>query len=123
MSDFEWTKNRELAALSLARGERVADAADKAGVAERTVYRWQNEPDFAQEVDRLSLMVEVASRAHRLRLANRVIRQMVREDGAIPTNKDILDWLKYAQSETDGVKLDMLKLLDAYRNPGGEEAG
>lgn len=116
MSDFEWTKNREIAALSLARGELVAVAADMAGVSERTVYRWQNEPEFTEEVDRLTLMVEIASRAHRLRIANRVIRQFVKEGETIPTAKDILDWLKYAQGETDGVKLDMTALVNAYRN-------
>ena len=26
------------------------------------------------------------------------------------SNKDILDWLKFAQSETDGVKLDLTSL-------------
>lgn len=116
MSDFEWTKNREEAALSLARGESFAETADIAGVAERTVYRWMNVPEFSEEVDRLSLMVEVASRAHRLRLANRVIRQFIKDNEIVLTNKDILDWLKYAQGETDGVKLDMAALLDAYRN-------
>lgn len=121
MSDFEWTKNREIAALSLARGELVAVAADMAGVSERTVYRWQNEPEFSEEVDRLTLMVEIASRAHRLRIANRVIRQFVKEGETIPTAKDILDWLKYAQGETDGVKLDMAALLDAYRNEIGND--
>lgn len=92
-----------------------------AGVAERTVYRWQNEPEFTEEVDRLTLMVEIASRAHRLRIANRVIRQFVKEGEAIPTNKDLLEWLKYAQGETDGVKLDMAALIDAYRNELSKE--
>lgn len=120
MSDFEWTKSRETAALSLARGDIVAVAADMAGVSERTVYRWQNEPEFAEEVDRLTLMVEIASRAHRLRIANRVIRQFVKDEEPIPTAKDLLDWLKYAQGETDGVKLDMAALIDAYRDKTAE---
>lgn len=120
MSEFEWTQNKEAAALSLARGDSFAQAADTAGVAERTVYRWMNVPEFSEEVDRLTLMVDIASRAHRLRLANRVIRQFVREGEAIPTNKDLLEWLKYAQGETDGVKLDMAGLLDAYRSQNTE---
>lgn len=116
MSDFEWTKKREIAALSLAKGDTFAAAADMAGVAERTVYRWMNAPEFAQEVDRLSLMIEVASRAHRLRIANRVIRQRVRDGEYIVSEKDILDWLKYAQGETDGVKLDLMRLIDESRD-------
>lgn len=114
VSAFEWTKKRETAALTLARGGTYAEAADIIRVSERTVYRWMNVPEFAQEVDRLSLMIEVANRAHRLRIANRVIRQMVRDGEAIPTTKDLLDWLKYAQGETDGVKLDLVNLLDGY---------
>jgi hypothetical protein len=65
-------------------------------------------------------MIEVANRAHRLRIANRVIRQMVKDEETIPTSKDLLDWLKYAQGETDGVKLDLMSLLNAYRD---ERAG
>lgn len=93
-----------------------------AGVAERTVRRWLDVPEFSEEVDRLSLMIEVASRAYRLRIVNRVIRQMVREGEVIPTAKDILDWLKYAQGETDGVKLgladEIRKLLDERHDEG-----
>jgi hypothetical protein len=43
----------------------------------------------------------------------RVVKQKVRaETGEIITDKDILDWIKYVQSETDGVKLDLSKLLE-----------
>jgi hypothetical protein len=96
--------------MSLAKGEPYRVASDTAGVSLRTVFRWMNYPEFSREVDRLSLMVETASRAHRLRLVNRVIRQMVRDGEPIETNKDLLDWLKYAASETDGLKLDLLNL-------------
>jgi len=39
----------------------------------------------------------------------RVVRQKVREDGTPETEKDLLDWLKYAQSETTGIKLGFSK--------------
>lgn len=120
IAGFEWTPKKESAALSLASGDTQTDAAAKAGVAVRTLRYWLNEPEFSEEVDRLTLMVDIASRAHRLRIANRVIRQFVKEGEAIPTNKDLLDWLKYAQGETDGVKLDMAGLLDAYRSQNTE---
>ena len=45
-----------------------------------------------------------------------MIRQFVKDGEPIPTSKDLLEWLKYAQGETDGVKLDMAMLLEAYRN-------
>jgi hypothetical protein len=111
-SAFEWTAKKETAAISLAKGETQKQAAELAGVTDRAIRKWLAVPEFSEEVDRLSLMIEVASRAHRLRIANRVIRQMVREGETIPTAKDLLDWLKYAQGETDGVKLDLMKLLD-----------
>ena len=116
ISVFEWTTKREMAAVSLARGETQAEAAEIAGVTDRTIRSWLAVPEFSQEVDRLSLMIDIASRAHRLRLANRVIRQMVRDGETIPTQKDLLDWLKYAQGETDGVVLDLAGLLNAYRD-------
>ena len=39
----------------------------------------------------------------------RVVRQKVRADGTPETEKDLLDWLKYAQSETTGIKLGFSK--------------
>lgn len=72
-------------------------------------------PDFAAEVDRLSLMVGVANRAARLRLAMRVVRDKTKSE-APATDKDLLDWLKFAQSETDGIKLDLTKLATALGN-------
>jgi len=39
----------------------------------------------------------------------RVVRQKVRADSALETEKDLLDWLRYAQSETTGIKLGFSK--------------
>lgn len=50
-------------------------------------------------------MIDIASRAERLRIAMRAVRQKVRADGTPETERDLLDWLKYAQSETIGIKL------------------
>lgn len=55
-------------------------------------------------------MIGIASRAERLRIAQRVARQKVNDEGLVSTEKDLLDWLKFAQSETDGIKLDLAKL-------------
>ena len=116
MSDkpFSWTHHREKAALALAEGYTRAEAAEAAGVTERSVYDWLKEPAFAEEVDRLTLMTGISTRAERLRIAMRVARQKVREEtGEIITTKDLLDWIKFAQSETDGVKLDLASLAAA----------
>ena len=106
---FEWSEKRVQAALGLAEGKTKQEVADEIEVERKTIYNWLAVSEFAAEVDRLSLMVGVASRAERLRLAMRVVRQKTK--GAIPeTEKDLLEWLKFAQSETDGIKLDLTKL-------------
>ncbi len=110
---WKWTRKREIAALSLANGETWLEAAEKAGVSDRTIGNWLNVPEFAEEVDRLTFMTDVANRAHRLRLAKRVIR-----DIGIQTEKDLLDWLKYIQSETDGVSLDLTELIASFTQDG-----
>ena len=117
--DFKWTPKREKAALALASGYTNEEAAEAAGVAERTIYLWKSDLEFSMEVDRLSLMVGIASRAERLRIAMQVVKQKIREDGSLRTNRDLLDWLKFAQSETDGVKLDLTSLLEAAASVAG----
>jgi predicted transcriptional regulator len=106
---FMWTKERQTAALMLAEGHTQQEVANEVNVTDRTIRNWLSEEEFAAEVDRLSLMIGVASRAERLRITNKVIRTKVKE-GIPETEKDLLEWLKFAQSETDGVKLDLGKL-------------
>lgn len=112
MSDFKWTQKTSEAAISLASGRVIAEVASEIGISERTIYRWKLEPEFQAEVDRLSLMVDISNRAERLRIAMRVVRQKVNDSG-VATEKDLLDWLKFAQGETDGVKLDLAALAEA----------
>lgn len=110
---FEWTEQRSRAAVALAEGKTQKQVAEEVEAGERTIRDWLANPDFAAEVDRLSLMVGIAGRAERLRLAMRVIRQKTKEDGTIETEKDLLEWLKFAQSETDGIKIGIVKQLAA----------
>ena len=117
-SVFKWTEKTNQAALSLAAGATVAEAADKAGVTDRTVYRWQLEPQFSEEVDRLTFLTGIANKAERLRMAKRVIVKL-----GINTNKDLLEWLKFAQSETDGIKLDFAGLYAALHADDAPVAG
>ena len=122
MSGFQWTKKRERVALALAQGHTVSEAAKGASVTERTVYRWKNDLNFATEVDRLSLMTGIASRAERLRIVMQIARQKVGEDGLFDTSRDLLDWLKFAQSETDGAKLDLATIFEAMETATGDGA-
>ena len=88
--------------------------AEEFGISTSTIHRWMHHPEFSAEVDRLSLMMGIASRAERLRIAMRVARQSVNADGTIRTRRDILDWLKYAQSETDAIRIELEKIAAAF---------
>lgn len=114
MADLQWTEKQKTCVLALADGKTVKEAAELAGVGERTLWRWKTHPAFSAELDRLTLMVGIASRAERLRIAQRVVRQRVKDDAEIISDRDLLDWLKFAQSETDGVKLDLTVLAQSY---------
>lgn len=116
MSSFKWGKKLEIAATALANGDTQQIAGDKAGVSQRTVQRWLAIPEFSEEVDRLTFMTGVAHKAERLRLAKRIISRLNF------TEKDLLDWLKYVQGETDGIKLDLTELLAAVTENGAEMA-
>ena len=112
MSVYQWTPDKSKAALLLAEGHTYKQVGKEIGKTEKTIQRWMADIEFSAEVDRLTLMVGIASRAERLRLAKRVIRQQD-HGGLLITDKDLLDWLKFAQSETDGIKLNLAALGSA----------
>lgn len=121
MAGFEWNRKRSDAALALSFGKTNREVAEEVKVNERSIYRWLNEPEFAAEVDRLTLMTGIAGKAERLRIAKRMIKDMIAKDK--PTEKDLLDWIKYAQSETDGVKLNLFGELTAVLAANASMAG
>ena len=109
---FAWNEQRSKAALLLAEGNTRTEAATLVGVDRVTVFKWLRHPDFNSEVDRLSVMIGFASRAERIRKASRVLQSRLDDNGVLRSDKDSLDWVKYIQSETDGVKLDLSKLAE-----------
>ncbi len=125
MSGFEWSDPASAAAIALAEGQTRVEAAKVADVTERTIYRWLQDPDFGAEVDRLTLMVGIASRAERLRIAKRVVAaQLAQLDPLLMSKENLLAWLKFAQSETDGIQLNLTALLeDAPSVAGGRPGG
>lgn len=114
-----WDETRTKAASLLALGHSKSHVAGEVGVHRNTIAAWVDDPEFAAEVDRLSLMLGVSSRAERLRLAMRIVRQRTDEDGNLISEKDLLDWLKFAQSETDGAKIDLSKLSELLAGESG----
>lgn len=109
---FTWTPQRSEAAVVLATGGTRNEAAEAAHCDRSTIFEWLKHPDFCAEIDRLSLMVSISSRAERLRHAMRVVKSRLDSEGVLKSDKDSLDWLKFAQSETDGAKIDLSKLAE-----------
>ena len=112
-SAFQWSDKSESAAQGLAEGKTQKQVAADVDISDRTLRRWLEHDEFKDEVDRLSLLTAVATRAYRLRITNRIIRQKVKDEGKVETDKDILDWLKFAQSETDGSRSDIADRIAA----------
>lgn len=117
MSEFQWTEKATRAARALAEGKTRREAALEADITERTIYRWLDHPEFSAQVDQLTLLTGIGLRADRLRIVKRVIRQMVKDDQKVKTDKDLLDWLKYAQAETNGTDL-LEQLVASLAAPG-----
>jgi hypothetical protein len=114
---FKWDEDRSMVAIYLADGYTIAKTSEMTGVPMRTIARWKSRLEFAAEVDRLSLIAGIANRAERLRVAKRIMRQL--EENKTPTQKDLLDWMKYVQSETDGIKLDIASLIEDATSMAG----
>lgn len=119
MAVFKWTSRRQQAALLLAQGYTQHQTAEQVGVGLRTVQRWAVALDFMLEVDRLTLLTGISAKAERLRIAMRVVRERISQE-SVKTNKDVLEWLKFAQSETDGTKFDLAPLFEALEGPEGD---
>jgi hypothetical protein len=117
-SAFKWTPKTSKAAVLLANGYTQAEAGAEVGVTDRTIRTWLDHQEFAHEVDKLTLLVGFAQKVERLRLTNRMIRQLSQRNR--PTSRDLLDWMRFAQSETDGAKLDFAALADVFNAGAGD---
>lgn len=119
MLRFRWTPKKSAAAVALAQGKARQQVAANLGIARMTLWRWATDMEFSAEVDRLTLAVEIATKAHRLRIAMRAVRELRGDDGALETRRDVLDWLKYAKSEMDAHEREQAGLMDARRQAAG----
>lgn len=115
IAPFKWTPKKERAAILLSMGHTGDEVAVQVKIAKRTIYNWKKRGEFVAEIDRLSLMTDIASRAERLRIAKRLVREK-----GYNSKRDLLEWLKYAQSETDGVRLDLAALAEAATSLAGD---
>jgi hypothetical protein len=110
---FSWTPKRVQVVLDLAEGFTNLEVAERNKVSRQTIWKWQKIQEFEAEVDHLTLMIGIAKKAERLQIVKRVVRQMMRE--VMKIDRDLLDWLKYAQTETDGLRLNLVGLLESLR--------
>ena len=82
-----------------------------------TLYLWKRDPEFNELVDRLTVTSGLAVKSNRIRFAKGVIQKIADEretKGQLPTEKDTLDWLKYIQSEAEGLRIGLSEeLLEA----------
>jgi transposase len=109
MDKFKWTKRRIELAETIADGNSVKNAAKICDISERTAYRWNSNLEFSTEVDRLTLMMGIASKAKRLRIAKKVVREKMA--GGVNTKKDLLEWMQFAAKETDEVRLNLADII------------
>ncbi len=80
----------------LAEGYGQQQIADKLDISQPYISRLVNKSvDFREVLDALTFYLGLASRAERLRLAKRAMRQKELPDGQLKTDKDLLDWAKY----------------------------
>jgi FixJ family two-component response regulator len=112
MSDFKLTPKMRKVIYSLADGATQKEAADRAGITDRTVRRWLNIPEFATEVDKVTLETGLATKAARLRLIKRVVNarleKTVSETVAQLSKADTLELLKHLHKEQEGAQLNVV---------------
>jgi len=121
---FDWTDERDRAAVLLAQGYSNTETAKQVGVDTSTIWRWMQKEPFAKEVDNLTMMYGVANKMHRLRLLNQAIRQMIDENGQIDlTGVKFTDLIKEARMQTEGLRLGILEKITALDEAAGFAPG
>jgi hypothetical protein len=102
---FQWNEIRSRACVLLAEGYKVSHVARECGVSVRTIERFMAHPEFAHEVDKVTMMTGIALASERMRIIKRAVNQAIASDGTIKTKRDIFEWLKLATDELDRSKL------------------
>lgn len=120
-NDYNLTIPQEIAASMLAIGHTRREAAEAANVGEATIYRWQNDPEFRAELDRLTYLCGLTVKAERLRAIKQVIRSKMNDEGIIQSDKDALEWVKLLKDEVGTLELGAFlaaSLADRLDKPG-----
>lgn len=114
VTGFEWDSKWNDAVKMLAVGDTVREVAEAVGVTERTIYLWKNKESFAAEVDRLSLIYGLASKAERTRLLMRMAKQKVKADGSLELDDtSLMDIIKEMRMQIEGTRIDISTIYTA----------
>jgi transposase-like protein len=113
LKNLVWDEQRSQAAIMLAQGYEKKKICQQIGIDDSTLWRWEKNAEFAEEVDRLTLMYGFASKQERLRIINQAARQFVKDGKWDVSGFTLLDLLKEARMQSEGIKLDILSMLTA----------
>lgn len=91
---FIWTGQRKKAALLISEGTKnYEDIAEEVGIHRKTFWEWRQHPIFQEEVSRLTLANEKATKEGLLRLSYKAIEEKI---GNLQNDKNTaLDWAKF----------------------------
>lgn len=104
---FKWTPEKYNAVMWLADGYTWQETANEVGVDKRTICNWMQNPEFSAELDEFTVMFTLASKAERVRVMKRIIRQKINEDGTYQTKADLIDWMKLLKDEIGSLSLGL----------------
>jgi hypothetical protein len=99
------TISQEMAASLIATGKTKRETAALVGIAESTLYRWLQEPEFQVEVDRLTYLTGMAVKAARVRAIKRLIESKLDDDEILDTKTDVFQWMKLLREELGDLEL------------------
>jgi hypothetical protein len=107
----------------LAQGSTYVEVEKETGINQSSLAYLMKDADFSKEVDTLSMMYGMASKAERVRMITKMAKQFIKEDG----NYDIsgftlLDLLKEARMQTEGINLNVLSQLTAINEDAAPSA-
>lgn len=118
---FRWNEQRQKAALLLAEGHTLAETAAEVGVSPRHISTWKENLEFLAEVDRLTFLTGIVTKAERIRLIKRFVRSKIDENGILQSKKDVFEWIKLLRSEVSS--MEFAAMMAQIISAAADEAG
>lgn len=126
---FDWDEVRLKAAELIAKGENRESIAKSLGIADRTIRRWGEHPEFRRKIDEIIQDIDIAQKAERIKIAKKEIqrvRKRLELDEDHPTSRDLVALLRYVGEEIGDFepkrKLEIgVKIIDNIPKDEGED--